>query len=45
MSVADYIAPDAFIPYRGTDEAIAQFPKRDGGVYFAYDTKKIYFDV
>lgn len=45
MSVFDTIADNAFTPYRGTEEAIQQFPIRDGAVYFAYDTKKIYFDM
>ena len=44
MSVIDTIANDAFTPYRGTDEMIQRFPIRNGAVYFAYDTLKIYFD-
>ena len=45
MNVSEKIANDAFSPYRGTEEMIATFPKKNGAVYFAYDTRKIFFDM
>lgn len=45
MNVSERIANDAFSPYHGTEEMIQSFPKKNGAVYFAYDTKKIFFDV
>lgn len=38
------VSNDAFAPYRGKDDIIAQYPIVNGNVYFAYDTKKMYFD-
>jgi hypothetical protein len=45
MSVLNNTNSDAFAPYRGSDAAIRAFPVTNGSVYFAYDTKKIYFDM
>lgn len=44
MNVIGKPADDAFSPFRGTDEQIQSFPKQNGAVYFAYDTRRIYFD-
>lgn len=33
-----------FYPVRGTEESIGQLEKRDGFIYFAYDTGNIYLD-
>lgn len=44
MNVTEIIASDAFAPYRATDAEIQAFPRRNGAVYFAYDTRRIYFD-
>lgn len=44
MNVTEIIANDSFAPYRATDAEIQAFPRRNGAVYFAYDTRRIYFD-
>lgn len=38
------VSNDAFTPHRGLDEAILNYPVVNGNVYFAWDTKKMYFD-
>ena len=44
VNVSERVANDAFSPYHGTEEMIQSFPKKNGAVYFAYDTRKIFFD-
>lgn len=42
--IKDTTSNDAFLPYRGKEEDILEAPLKPGAVYFAWDTKKIYFD-
>ena len=45
MNVSERISTDAFSPYHGTEEMVNAAIKRNGAVYFAYDNRKIFFDV
>ena len=44
MAVRANSSENAFTPFRGTEQQIQAFPVTPGGVYFAYDTNKIFFD-
>jgi hypothetical protein len=34
----------AFVPIRGTEESIRDLERKDGYIYYAYDTGRIYMD-
>ena len=44
MAVTARSSENAFAPYRGTEAQISAFPVKNGALYFAYDTNKIFFD-